>query len=87
MCVRVFIAACAMRAYEHPASSQVMIRHGDRTPCNVYECWPNDTAVYNCSHSAVMTQTDDDGVALLPVSRVYRKVRKPPTQRQPHVPR
>lgn len=56
------------------AQVQIMIRHGDRTPCNMYECWPNDTAVYICSHAAVLAQTDDDASAALSVPRVYRKL-------------
>merc|ERR1711916_180732 len=26
-----------------------MFRHGDRTPANAISCWPNDTAVWDCT--------------------------------------
>ena len=53
--------------------SCIINRHGDRTIAKAQKCWPNDTAVWNCSLAAAATATVKHDQHSLAVNRIYRK--------------
>ena len=58
---------------------QVFIRHGDRVRASGGDCWPNDTAIYECEDLNVLlaSNTHTEAVQDQALTRVYRKAYLP----------
>ena len=58
---------------------QVFIRHGDRVRASGGDCWPNDTAVYECEDLNVLLASNSHTEAVQDqvLTRVYRKAYLP----------